>query len=112
MSRPTSAPAGRPAQVLRMIAELLAPYLRDKLGREPGPDPVFYSQHDSPLGRRRHLELVRSGVLAGHKVGRRVLVRREAIHAYIEAQQPGSLRPASEDQDVLSDWGLKAKGER
>jgi len=47
-------------------------------------EPEYYCQADSPLGRRLHLSLVRSGKLEGFKVGRRVLVRRETMRAFVE----------------------------
>lgn len=44
----------------------------------------WVDQSTSPLGRDRHLRLVRSGALPGKKDGRRVLVRRAHIDAYLE----------------------------
>jgi excisionase family DNA binding protein len=41
-------------------------------------------QNASPLGRRRHLELVRAGKLPAVRDGRRVLVRRADIDTYLE----------------------------
>jgi excisionase family DNA binding protein len=43
----------------------------------------WIDQATSPLGRRRHLRLVRQGVLRGVREGRRVLVRRKDIDAYL-----------------------------
>lgn len=43
----------------------------------------WVDQAVSPLGRRRHLDLVRTGVLKGNKVGKRVLVRRADVEAYL-----------------------------
>jgi hypothetical protein len=50
-------------------------------------DPAdWLDQAASPLGRRRHCELARSGGLAGaRKVNGRWLVRRREIDAYIES---------------------------
>jgi hypothetical protein len=44
----------------------------------------WVSQKDSPLGRARHLRLVRTGELPGCKVDKLVLVRRWHIDAYIQ----------------------------
>lgn len=44
----------------------------------------WVDQKSSPLGRRRHCELVRSGKLPGKKDGGRVLVRRAHLEAYLE----------------------------
>jgi len=48
----------------------------------------WVDQCSSPLGRRRHLALVRSGVLRGVKEGRRVLVRRSDLDAYLAGHRP------------------------
>jgi len=49
--------------------------------------PEWIDQNSSPLGKSRHLSLVRRGVLQGHKDGRRVLVRRTDIEAYLTKRQ-------------------------
>ena len=59
---------------MQTIARLMAPYVRDQMRMDPEVAPQYYSQADSPLGRRQHLELVRRGILGGKKVGRRILV--------------------------------------
>jgi hypothetical protein len=52
--------------------------------------PRYYSQNDSPLGKRRHLDLVKRGELTGYIEGRRILVLSEDVHAYIERERaPG-----------------------
>ncbi len=43
----------------------------------------WLDQNASPLGHRRHLELVRRGALAASRSGKRVLVRRSDIDAYL-----------------------------
>ena len=43
----------------------------------------WVDQDQSPLGRRRHLDAVRRGDLPASKDGRRVLVRRADVEAYI-----------------------------
>ena len=95
-------------EVLRVIAEALAPYLREYLHPAEQYEPEFYSQHDSPLGRRRHLDLVRRRVLKGKKVGRLVLVHRDELRAFIEGQ--ASTPTATGEADVLEDWGLRSRG--
>ena len=96
--------------LLRAVAEALAPHLRDILQPVPTPGPAYYSQHDSPLGRRRHLELARTGVRPRKKIGRLVLVPREAIHAYIDAHAPPEHALPDEGEDVLAEWGLRPGG--
>ncbi len=46
--------------------------------------PEWIDQKSSPLGRRRHLELARSGVLKSTKDAGRVLIRRTDIDRYLE----------------------------
>jgi hypothetical protein len=59
---------------LRMVADAVA-QLRES--------DEWVDQKASPLGRRAHLEAVRRGELAGHKVSGKVLVRRADLDAYI-----------------------------
>jgi excisionase family DNA binding protein len=56
----------------------------------------WVDQMTSPLGKRRHLRLVREGVLQAVKDGRRRLVRRSDINAYLESQ-PVRTPPKRED---------------
>ncbi len=95
----------------RLLAKVLAPYLQEYLRSRADSAPPYYHQADSPLGKRRHLELVRRGVLAGHKAGRLVLVRRDDVHAYIEARNATRRASVSVADDPLEDWGLE-RGER
>lgn len=46
----------------------------------------WVDQTNSPLGRDRHLRLVRSGTLPGRKDGRRVLVRRRDLDRYLDSK--------------------------
>ena len=50
---------------------------------EGAPVTDWVDQRSSPLGRARHTELVRRGVLKGVKDGRRVMVRRADVDAYL-----------------------------
>lgn len=45
----------------------------------------YYTQEDSPLGRRRHCRLARTGALKARRVGRDWLVRRGDVEAYLES---------------------------
>lgn len=44
----------------------------------------WVDQHVSPLGHARHLRLVKQGALKGVREGKKVLVRRRDIDAYLE----------------------------
>jgi hypothetical protein len=75
------------ALVVTLTVEQLQDIIRQTVQAQP---PRYYSQHDSPLGKRRHLELCKAGALTGYHEGRKVLVKSEDVHAYIERQRtPG-----------------------
>lgn len=98
------------SEVLRVVAEALAPYLREYIHPAEQVSRTYYSQLDSPLGRRRYLDLVHRHVLCGKKLGRLVLVRRDELHAYIEAQPTASR--SSGGENILEDWGLQTRSRR
>jgi hypothetical protein len=118
MPKASGAPAVSHDAALRAFADALAPYLAPHFGAKARDDVSYFSQYDSPLGRKRHLELVRTGALAGSKVGRLVLVRKEHVRAYIEqgttqveATCDGRGGPTeAEHADLLADWGLVGRG--
>ena len=66
------------------IREIAREVILAELG-ERGDD--WIDQAHSPLGRRTHCHLVRSGALPGVSVHRRVLVRRRDLDAYVEARR-------------------------
>lgn len=77
---------------------------------EPPAAPEFFDQNASPLGKRLHLKLAPE--LGGVRAGKRVLIRREAIEAYLAAHpvarapkpQP-SPAPVDTLDAVLADLG-------
>lgn len=73
------------------IDELVQARLEKGMARQE-----LVDQNGSPLGRRRHLELVREGKLRAVREGRRVLVRRSDIDAYL-ADHEVQPRPMTED---------------
>ncbi|MDX2055677.1 MAG: hypothetical protein SFV15_24960 [Polyangiaceae bacterium] len=97
--------AGDREEVFRLLARLIAPYLTE-LGQTEAE--LYYDQHTSPLGKRRHLNLARRGALPAHKVGRRVLVRHVDVHAYIVAHRVPAVA-YEPDSDPLADWELARK---
>ena len=66
-------------------------------------------QNASPLGRRRHLELARAGKLRAMRDGRRVLVRRVDIEAYLEEHE---VSPPSVTEDEVGGMVGRILGER
>ena len=91
------------------IAEVLK-MDQSHVAREPNmAEPEYYSQFDSPLGRETHLAVVRRGKLQGYKVGKRVLVKREAMLEYIEAN-PAKIVWHSADDIIAHEFGESALG--
>lgn len=87
--------------LLETVIERVAERVVDKLrgGNLAG----FVDQSDSPLGRRRHIEAVRSGKLPGTLVGRRYLVRREDLDRFVAAKGSAmSTRSPSDRVDALA----------
>jgi excisionase family DNA binding protein len=97
--------------LVRLLAKILAPHLREHLSIGTDGTVKYYHQGDSPLGKRRHLDLVRRGVLAGHKVGRRVLVRCDEVHRYLETRKAACRANELNADDPLEDWGLERAGQ-
>jgi hypothetical protein len=72
---------------LRVLARALLPYLRDELATTR---PEYYDQHTSPLGAATHKRLVKAGKLEGKLVGKRYVVERAAVEAYLRRAAPES----------------------
>jgi excisionase family DNA binding protein len=105
----SAATDGVPAAVLNALGDWVRALVRAELAR-PDQD-EWLDQNRSPLGRRRHLALVREGKLPGHKDGKRVLVRRRDLDSYIEAQQvtmrlPRAVHERDEVDDELARLGF------
>lgn len=82
---------------LRTVALLLASLAREELPSVTGDD--WIDQRTSPLGRRRHRELAKSGAFPAFFEGRRWLARRADVDAYIEGKRwtaPLEGRPAND----------------
>ena len=103
-------PAACPDAALRALADALAPHLVRFLAPEAPDDVSYFSQYDSPLGRKRHLVLARTGELRGYRVGRLVLVRREAVRDFIE-RAPAAL-PGDHGYGNPDSVGFAVRNER
>lgn len=70
-----------------------------------GAEPDFYDGRTSPLGRRRHDQLARSGELGpdARKVGRRWLVPAPAVRAFIAAGKTPACAPRPAPAPALDD---------
>ena len=77
------------------LVEEIAVRVADKLrgGHLAG----YVDQSDSPLGRRRHIEAVRSRALPGVKVGRRYLVRAEDLERFVAQRSDTAVRVTVKD---------------
>lgn len=84
-------------ELIRGLVELLE---SPASSSEPSP---YYTQHDSPLGRTRHLELIRSGAIPGYRTGRLVFAKRVDVHAYIESHPVRPVSPARRRVNESSD---------
>lgn len=95
------------ARVHTALAEALA-------STERGDD--WIDQDGSPLGRRRHLELARTGVVKCSRVGRSVLVRRSDIDAYLASRAVVVVDEAADEEReiarVVGMIGRNRKGAR
>ena len=67
----------------------------------------WVDQNESPLGKRRHLELVRRGRLPGVRSGKRILVRRSDLDVYLAAHTKVPVRDEEEAavDALLADLG-------
>jgi hypothetical protein len=105
---PSIAAALRP--ILALVVPLLAPMVAAELkaqdaGEDAG-DP-WVDQRTSPLGRRAHCRLCKSGALPARKLRRRWLVRASDLAAYIEAHG----RPAAPLTEPANDCHGPAEDE-
>ncbi|MFO0593585.1 MAG: helix-turn-helix domain-containing protein [Polyangiaceae bacterium] len=82
-----------------MLAHLLAPFLAPALARvaQNEPEDDWMDQGCSPLGRRLHCSLARRGALPARKLGRRWLVKRTVVEAYIAEHGKAAEPPPSPD---------------
>lgn len=110
MSTTKLTPQAMKERGLRMIAEGQALLVEATLD-ERGAANDWVDQRRSPLGKRKHLELARSGALPSRKHGALVLIRRDILNAYIEGN---GIRRGDETEDVgaVVDTILKAGGGR
>lgn len=86
------------------FARAIAPFVAAELNEGAmAPADDWIDQHGSPLGRRLHCAAAREGRLAARKVGRRWLVRRTDLEAFIHAHRKApspAPEPQSQDEGV------------
>ena len=93
-------PEARLERAKRTIAEGISEMIEATIARGVAAN-EWVDQMHSPLGKRRHLELARTGKLPSKKIGRLVLVRREDMNAFLDREGLTRARP-SDDDDVLA----------
>jgi len=100
------------SQLHSKLAELYEDLARvhSELAREDGDE--LFDQKTSPLGRKLHCRLIRSGQLPGYQAGRRLLAKKSDVLAYLEQHRVKPTDPAvgtqDEDEDLLAAIGGKA----
>lgn len=82
------------AQIMNGLVQLLLPVFRAEIAAARHDD--WIDQSHSPLGRREHCRLARAGTLPARKVGRRWLVRRSELDAWIEAHAEPTAEPSAD----------------
>lgn len=95
-------------RLVELLAERIADAVVRRLGR-PNSD-EYVDQSTSPLGRRRHIDAIRSGALPGRQVGRLYLARRSDVEMFI-GKQPAAREQARPDEadELAAELGLVRK---
>lgn len=78
-------PEARRERAKRLIADGIAELIEATIASGVAAN-EWVDQKTSPLGRDRHLRLVREGKLPARKVGRRVLVKKADLDAYFDRE--------------------------
>jgi hypothetical protein len=104
-------PAARRERSFRLLAEGIHEAVRAILEEEAAAG-EWIDQHHSPLGKRVHLELCRTGKLPSKKLGKRVLVKREDMNAHIERNGLSRGRNVEPDDVVDIVERITSRGKR
>ncbi len=103
-------PEARIARAKRVLADAVADMVEALVAKGVVAS-EWIDQDSSPLGHRRHLELVRQKVLKGVREGKKVLVRRSDVEAYLAKR--GAAAPVDDDDDIDGMMNvIKAGGRR
>lgn len=91
-----------PDALLGALAELLAPKVAELLAARAPETPAYYSQANSPLGKRQYLEAARAGCFLSSKRGKLVLALRADVDAWIAAgaRAPREEKPANDHDET------------
>lgn len=94
--------------LLEELAEQIATLVVAKL--RAADMPGWVDQASSPLGRRRHINAVRSGKLPGVRVGRRYLARQEDVARFVAGATAVGTGAALSELDLAAELGLRRTG--
>lgn len=86
------------------LADRIADRVVDKL--RAGDYPEYYDQQNSPLGPRRHIKAIKSGLLAGIRIGRRHLALRKDVEAFIAKSETKPNKSETGVTDLEHELGL------
>ena len=89
-----------------LLSKALRQLVREEISAADGRADAWIDQASSPLGRRLHTRLWRSGRLPGRKFGRRVLVRKSDVDRYIETAGATALPSADKIDRDLAELGF------
>lgn len=103
-------PDARIARAKRMIADAVGEMIEAYTAKGVTAN-EWIDQFSSPLGQHRHLRLAREGKLRATREGRKVLVRRSDLNAYLEQHAELAAPKPVEDDDV-EDMMLRIAGGR
>lgn len=100
-------------RLVDLVVERIACAVVRKLAE--GGSNEFVDQNSSQLGRRRHINAIRTGELPGRQVGRQYVARKVDLDAFIAQLKPpvSSSRHAPEDDDtdeLAAELGLIRSG--
>lgn len=95
------------AEALRPLASLIVTIVREEAAKQAkGDDGARYYDKDSaPMGPTAFLRLASQGAFPTHKAGKKLVARREDVHAWIEAQEgarPRAPRPPQHARDLAA----------
>lgn len=102
-------PAARRERALRIVGEGIAEFIKSAIDEGLGGG-EWFDQHNSPLGKHRHLALCRARKLPSKKLGQTVLVKRDDMNAFIEREGLTRGRRLEEDDVVDIVDRLTGKG--
>lgn len=94
-------PEARRERAKRMLADAVVELIEATIEQGSAAN-EWLDQKTSPLGREKHLRLVQQGKLPARKLGKRVLVRKADLDAYLEREGIARGPMSSEAEEVVA----------